>query len=303
MKLKDLGEFGFIDRVSKRIRVDNSVIRGIGDDTAVIRWKCNKYLLFTSDMIIEEVHFDLRKSTPFRIGWKALGVNISDIAAMGGLPRYANISLGLPKDLDLKFIDSVYAGINSMAKRFNVNITGGDTNSSDRIIIDIALIGEVNKDELILRSGAKVGDFIMVTGTLGGSIRERHLSFIPRIRESQFLVKNFKINSMIDISDGLSSDLFRICQSSKVGARIYESLIPISKGINSVKNALHDGEDFELLFTAPKDTLKNLKKNFKKRFKIPINAIGEVTKKIAGIKIVDRYGRASFLEEKGFRHF
>lgn len=302
-KVKRPHEAGFIERVSERIKVDNSVIRGIGDDAAVIKWKKGKLLLFTSDMIIEGVHFDLKRSSPFRIGWKALGINISDIAAMGGLPRYATISLGLPRDLNLRFLDGIYSGIRSMAKKFNVNITGGDSNSSKRLIIDIAVIGEVNKDELTLRSGARLGDVIMVTGKLGGSIKGKHLSFIPRIREAQFLVKNFKINSMIDISDGLSTDLAHICRKSLTGARIYESLIPLSKEANSIKAALSDGEDFELLFTVSKKVFKNLTKKFKRGFKIPITAVGEVTDRSAGIKIINRYGKVSPLKEEGFRHF
>lgn len=303
MKLKGLGEFGLIEKVSKGIRVDNSVVKGIGDDAAVIRWERNRYLLFATDMIIEGVHFDLRHSAPFDIGWKALGINISDIAAMGGRPRYVALSLGLPNDLDLRFIDGIYAGLKSLAKKFNVNIVGGDTNSSGRIIIDVAILGEVRKDELVLRSGAKIGDIIVVTGRLGGSMKGRHLKFMPRVKESSFLVKNFKINSMIDISDGLSSDLAHICRQSLVGAKIYESLIPVSKDSPPIKNALHDGEDFELLFTVSKNIFKNLMKKFKKNLKTPITAIGEVTRENAGIKIVDRYGKTKPLKERGFSHF
>ncbi len=298
-----LGEVGLIDRIAKKIKTDNSIIKGIGDDAAVIKWKRDRYLLFAADMVIKGVHFDLRRARPFEIGWKALGVNISDIAAMGGVPRYATVSLGLPKDSSLRFVDGFYAGLKAMAKRFGVNIVGGDTNSSGKIVIDVAVIGEVRRDELVLRSGAKIRDFIVVTGTLGGSGRNKHLNFVPRVRESRFLVRNFKINSMIDISDGLSSDLTRICESSRVGAKIYESLIPISKNAKSIKNALNDGEDFELLFTVSKNNFKELMERFKKRFKTPITAIGEIGKKDTDIKLVNRYGKTSSLKEKGFKHF
>lgn len=301
--LKDLGEVGLIERIARGVRVDSSVIKGIGDDAAVIKWRPKHFGLFASDMLVEGVHFDAKKASFFEIGRKALGVNLSDIAAMGGLPRYAVVSLGLPGTLSVKVVDGIYAGIRSLAREYNVNIIGGDTNSSKKIIIDIAIIGEVKKDELVLRSGARIGDAIVVTGSLGGSIKGRHLTFTPRIKESQFLVRNFKIHSMIDISDGLSSDLVRICRSSRVGAKVYESLMPLAKGINLIKDALKDGEDFELLFTVSRRDSNVLIRKFKKKFKMPISVIGEITKKSAGIKIVDRYGRASDLKERGFGHF
>jgi thiamine-monophosphate kinase len=303
MKLKDIGEFGLIEKVSKRTKVDKSVMVGIGDDAAVIRQDKKHYLLFTSDMIIEGIHFDLERSRPFDIGWKALGVNLSDIAAMGGIPRYAVISAGLPKRLDLRYVENIYSGLKSLARRFGVNIVGGDTTSSDKLVIDISVIGRARKRELVLRSGAKAGDVLMVTGSLGGSIKGRHLRFTPRIHESQFLVRNFKINSMIDISDGLSGDLMHLCRQSRVGAKIYESLIPVSKEGGSIRSALQDGEDFELLFTASKYIFMYMLRKFRKRFRTPISVIGEITKKNRGIAIIDRNGRSISLKESGFRHF
>ncbi|MFH1753412.1 MAG: thiamine-phosphate kinase [Candidatus Omnitrophota bacterium] len=302
-KIKEIGEFGIIGRISRRTKTDRSVMLGIGDDAAVIKTDGDKCLLFASDMIVEGVHFDLKKAKPFDIGWKALCVNISDIAAMGGVPRYACVSAGINKNTKLRSTDGIYSGILSAARRFGVNIVGGDTSSSDKLVIDVSIIGEARKGEIIYRSGAKPGDVILVTGTLGGSIKGKHLKFTPRIRESQFLVKNFKINSMIDISDGLSSDLSHICKSSGVGAKIYESLIPLSKDARSVKSALSDGEDYELLFTVPKKGLSRMIKRFKKRSKTPLAVIGEVTKKNAGIKIVDRFGRILSLTGRGFAHF
>jgi len=302
MKLKDIGEFGLIDRISKKLKTDGTVIRGIGDDAAVIRWKKNKYLLFASDMLIEDIHFK-RANPPFGIGRKALAINISDIAAMGGLPRYASLSLGAPKDLDLRYIDDIYRGVKATAKTFGVNIVGGDTCLSEKIIIDIAVIGEARKDGVVLRSGARPGDVITVTGALGGSIKKKHLSFTPRIDEALFLVRHFNISSMIDISDGLSSDLNQICRHSRVGARIYESLIPLSKGGVSVKDALSDGEDFELLFTIKRRDFNNLLRRFRRRFKTPLTVIGEVRKKRYGIYIISRLGKASLLKPAGFAHF
>lgn len=303
MRLKKLGEFGLIERISRKIKKGRSVVKGIGDDAAVLEWKKDRYLLFASDMIIENVHFSLKRATPFGIGHKALAVNISDIAAMGGQPRYAVVSLGLPKRLSVKFIDGIYSGLRAIAERFNIVIVGGDTNSSRDLIIDVALMGEIEKDNLVLRSGAKIGDFVALTGALGGSAKKRHLSFIPRLEEARFLVRNFKINAMIDISDGLSGDLIKICRASRVGAKVYESLIPISKDAHSIKEALYDGEDFELLFTAPKDVFKGLIGNFKKRFSTHIAIIGEIEKRSSGIKMLNRYGAVVPMAEKGYRHF
>ncbi len=302
-KIRDLGEFGVIERVSRSIRVDGSVIKGIGDDAAVIKLKGKGLMLFASDMIIEGVHFDLKSATPFEIGHKALGVNISDIAAMGGVPRYASISLGAPKNLDVKILDGIYRGLKSIAKRYNVNICTGDTTSSNKLIIDAAIIGEVGKREVVFRSGARRNDVILVTGRLGGSMKGRHLRFLPRVDEARFLVKNFKINSMIDISDGLSSDLAHICRESRAGAKIYESLIPISKDARSVGAALNDGEDFELLFTVSGAIFKDLIRDFKKNFNTPIAAIGEITNKKGAVEIVGKDGKASSLKKGGFRHF
>ena len=303
MRLKDLGEFRFIERIAKKIKVDSSVIKGIGDDTAVIRWSKGRYLLFASDMLIEDVHFNLKKCTPFSVGHKAIAANISDIAAMGGIPRYVSVSLGLPGDLNTKTAQGIYSGLIKTAKKYKINITGGDISSSKKIVIDVAILGEARKRDLILRSNAKLQDVIVVTGRLGGSIKGKHLKFTPRLKQAQFLTRNFKINSMIDLSDGLSSDLDKVCAASRVGAKIYKSLVPLSKDASSIKDALNNGEDFELLFTVPIRDLEKVLKNFKKKFKTPITPVGEVRKKKEGIKIIDSRGRASSLKPKGFSHF
>lgn len=303
MKIKDLGEIELIKRLSKGFRLDSSVIKGTGDDTAVLKWTKDKYLLFTCDMVIEDVHFNLSEAAPFQIGWKALGRNISDIAAMGGLPKYAVVSLGINPELSISVADGICKGIKALADRFGVNIVGGDMAKSKKIVIDVSLIGEVEKNKITFRSGAKAGDLIFVTGTLGGSIRGKHLSFMPKVEESQKLVKNFKINSMIDISDGLILDLSRILEASGVGAYIYENTIPISKAAGSLKNALYDGEDYELLFTM---SVKEARRFFKKTFhkmRSPITLIGEIVDKKNGFNIIDSEGREENLKIKGYTHF
>jgi len=298
-----MDEIALIERFRKKIRLDSTVVKGSGDDAAVIRWTKGKHLLFTCDMLIENTHFRLKEANPYRVGWKAMAVNISDIASMGGIPRHAVVSLGIPKGANLSLIDGVFSGVKALADKFKINIVGGDVNVSDKLIIDIAMIGEAKKKELATRSGAKVGDIIMVTGNLGGSKYGKHLNFMPRVKEANFLVRNFKINSMTDISDGLSSDLTHVCHASKTGAKIYESLIPLSRHAKSIKNALSDGEDFELLLTVNKKYAAGILSRFKKETDTAITAIGEMTSKAKGIKIIDRFGRINKLKPTGFKHF
>ena len=302
MKLKDIGEFGLIEKIAKGARTDSSVVKGIGDDAAVLAWTKDKYLLATVDMLIEGAHFR-RSAPPQNIGWKALCCSLSDIAAMGGVPKWALVSCGLPKNMTVRYADKIYSGIKKAAGRFGVNIVGGDTNASKKITIDVTVLGEVKKENLVLRSGAKAGDFIFVTGSLGGSIYGRHLNFIPRLKEAQILVKNFKINSMIDLSDGLSSDLNHIIKQSGVGAIVYGELIPKSRRAKTINNALCEGEDFELLFTMSKKEGFKLLDKKARLFGIPVTRIGSVTDKKFGAKIADILGRKKDLIAKGFRHF
>lgn len=303
MKIRDLGEIELIRRLAKNFRLDRSVIKGSGDDTAVIKWTKDTYMLFTCDMVSEGVHFDLKKARPFEIGWKALARNISDIAAMGGIPRYAVVSLAIAPRSDVSIADNICRGIKAAADKFKVNIVGGDMARSEKIVMDISLIGQVEKSNLVLRSGAKRGDIILVTGALGGSIKGKHLNFTPRIKESRALVMNNRINSMIDVSDGLALDLGRILKASNAGARLYEKAIPLSKDAASVKNALYDGEDFELLFTM---SVKEAGKFFKTTYikmRTPVTIIGEVLDKREGYRIIDGKGRSHNLPIKGFTHF
>jgi thiamine-monophosphate kinase len=188
-----------------------------------------------------------------------------------------------------------------LSAKFKINIVGGDTNRSKKIIVNIALLGEVEKKCLVLRSGAKVGDIIFVSGTLGGSLKEKHLTFLPRIKEARHLVKNYKLNSMIDLSDGLSSDLNQIAKASNVGAIIYEELIPISKQAHSLEAALNDGEDFELLFSLSLNEARRLSSSWK--MKVPLVQIGEIVKKNLGLRIITKAGREKQLVPNGFRHF
>ena len=303
MKIRDIGELGFIKRMAGKVRCDKSVVKGIGDDAAVIKWTGDKYLLFTCDMLIEDVHFRRNLATPFQIGWKALARNLSDIAAMGGVPRYAVISIGLDPAMPVSFANGVFDGINALADKFNVNIVGGDTSRSKKIVIDISVIGEVEKRRLSLRSGAAAGDAIFVTGLLGGSIKGKHLDFVPRLDEARALVKNFRINSMIDISDGLLLDLGRVLDASGRGALIYEDLIPVSGKADSFKDAVTAGEDFELLFTmAPKEA-ERFMKSYLSKLTVPVSLIGEVTPARCGYRLISSDWKEKAIDKKGFLHF
>ncbi|OGW80401.1 MAG: thiamine-phosphate kinase [Omnitrophica bacterium RIFCSPHIGHO2_02_FULL_51_18] len=301
--LRQAGEFGFIERVRKMLPKGAGVELGIGDDAAVLKIG-NKTVLFTTDMIIEDKHFRLGQASGFEIGWKALGVNLSDIAAMGGVPTHAVVALGAPGDLPLRFAHDIYRGIRAAARRFRVNIIGGDTNASKKLILSIALLGEANQGKVTRRSGAKLGDIIFVSGTLGGSYAsKKHLRFTPRIKESQFLLRHFDVHAMMDISDGLASDIFRLTEASRVGACLSTAAIPCTPGVH-FGQALTEGEDFELLFTlSPKEASKLALVSGKKRGLASFCPVGKIMPKSYGVRLVDANGKGGPLEDKGFDHF
>lgn len=313
MRLDEIGEFGLIKRFQKRIRTDASVIKGSGDDCAVLKLDKNNYQLFTTDMIVEGVDFKKNENLAL-VGRKALAISISDIAACGGIPRQAVVALGLPRNMQVDQIDRLAKGIFDIAREFRINIVGGDISAADKLIISVSLLGNVEKNKLCLRQGAKKGDLIMVTGELGGSIKGKHLKFTPRIKESRFLVDNFKINAMIDVSDGLLQDLGHILEQSSVGAVIYESLIPLSKAARGFDDALCSGEEFELLFTASRDQANKIIKSHKYRFKV----IGEIMPEPFGLRLINLKNKYSKLsrfqgycaaartgpsDRAGYRHF
>jgi len=304
VKLKRLGETGLIRRLAKNFKGGKDIVRGIGDDCAVIRISKKRYLLVTIDMLLEDIDFKLKEASPYQIGWKSLACGLSDIASMGGAAKYAVISLGLPGKLSVEFIDELYRGIKALARKFDVEIVGGDTNSSTKLVIDVAVIGFAKPDKVAFRSGARSGDIICVTGALGGSYKSRrHLTFTPRLKEAQYLVDNFKITSMIDISDGLSTDLSHIAEESGVGACIYEELIPVSKDARGVHAALNEGEDFELLFTLPISEARRLARRNLELNSVRISQIGEILYKKIGVKIISPDGKVKDLKPKGFSHF
>lgn len=298
MLINKIGEFGLIERFKKAIKTDASVVAGSGDDCAVLKLDKQSYQLFTCDMLVEGVDFT-PKENPYLIGRKAIAVSLSDIAACSGKPRHCVISLGLPKNTDSSYVDKLFKGMLDICRKYKVNIVGGDLSRSARITLDVSMLGVVKKEHLTLRSGARAGDIIFVTGEVGGSILGKHLKFTPRLKESGFLSRNFKVNAMIDISDGLASDLGHILKQSKAGAVIYEDLIPISAKARGLSDALNSGEDFELLFTLPRRLAKKLLKRKLAIFK----PIGEIMERKYGFKLIDKRNRPVDIEPKGFKHF
>ncbi|MCX8117036.1 MAG: thiamine-phosphate kinase [Desulfobacterota bacterium] len=327
--LKDIGEFGLIEKIRRWGRsVHPEVVLGIGDDVAVID-QGKKALLLTTDILIEEIHFKRVWIDPYRLGKKSLAVNLSDIASMGGTPKYFLVTLGLPKDLPVAFVSSLYRGFKEMIKRFQVELVGGDTSLSDRIVINICLIGEGKKDHLLFRSGAKIGEDLYVSGTLGDSalglkilqdqnrirkpkgLLERHLCPTPRVELGRALAKMKIASAMIDVSDGLVSDAGHILEESNVGARIWTDRLPLSPLLRKWARrysedpchlGLNGGEDYELLFTSPRRWRPALAR-LSKTLNLPITRIGEILPKQAGLELIDPSGKEVSLPRPGFDHF
>jgi thiamine-monophosphate kinase len=327
MKVNQIGEFGLIELIKKRIfSKDKQVIVNIGDDAAVIKLSPNRLLIFTTDTLVEKIHFDLRYFTFEEVGWKAMAANLSDIAAMGGLPKYALVTVGLPKSVKSGEVLRLYRGMNQIAQRYDCKIIGGDTTRVPQdLFVTIALLGEVEKEKFTTRNGASKGDLICVTGNLGESqagleylkkhgrsklpLVQKHLQPYPQIREAQILVRGLKINSMIDISDGLSSELFHLAEESHLGAVIYEEKLPISPkcvklasllNLSPLSLALSSGEEYELLFTINKRELIKLNRIGEK---VIFSIIGEMVDKRKGVSIIRKSGKVGSLKKSGFVHF
>lgn len=296
--ISTIGEFGLIKRLARSAFVRRDVVRGIGDDTAVLPFTKDKYLLVTTDLLCAGVHF-FPKENGRLVGRKALACSLSDIAAMGGVATAAVVSLGLPRHCCVRYVDDIYRGINELARKFHVSIVGGDTIHSSSVIINVAALGEVRKSQLVVRSGARKKDKIFVTGPLGCSLRtKKHLLFTPRLVEAQKLATYSKPNSMIDISDGLAADLGHILEESGKGAILDEAAIPTAKKA-TLENALFDGEDFELLFTvSPENANKLLHQKALKVF-----CIGEITGQTRKLFLRNAKGQVRALKLKGYKHF
>jgi thiamine-monophosphate kinase len=309
-----MDEFELIRRLTGSLPTNESVIVGAGDDCAVLDMGApDRWLLFKTDAVVEGIHFP-KDTPPEKIGHKALARCLSDIAAMAGTPTAALVTIALPASFDPDFIGAIYDGINALARRHAVAIVGGETTTNpERILISLSLVGWVPRGKAVLRSGAKAGDAIFVTGQLGGSLAAKHLEFEPRLAEARWLAEHFSLHAMLDISDGLAGDLPHILKASGVGAELLASAIPISraarlaaKGRNSPKPpllaALTDGEDFELLFTVASGDAVPLLDAWKKQFpNLPLSCSGKIAAG-QGIRIRDKEGVRP-LKAHGYAHF
>ena len=314
-----MNEFELIARLTKTLPTNATVVTGAGDDCAVLDLGVpEKLILFKTDAVVEGIHFPRIDSTgevpPEKIGRKALARCLSDIAAMAGTPTAALVTVALPKDFDADFIARIYDGLNALAEKHSVAIVGGETTTNpDRLLISIALLGTVPRGQRILRSGAKVGDAIFVTGELGGSLAGKHLDFEPRLAEARWLAEHFAVHALMDLSDGLAGDLRHIVTASKVGAELWKSALPISRAAklrarenSSAKPAalaaLTDGEDFELLFTLASQDAVKLLDAWKKQF--PQTKLTCIGKMVAGNGILLRDQNGSHqLNAHGYVHF
>jgi thiamine-monophosphate kinase len=298
MKLSRLGEFGLIERIRRQLLVGRGVRIGIGDDAAWVENPAGSSLI-TADLLIEGVHFNLKWTSLVDLGFKSLAVNLSDIAAMGGTPAYAILSLGIPASFDTKNIDDFYRGINALARPSGVCVVGGDTCVAKSLIISVCVIGHPPRKP-IRRDGAALGDDIYITGTLGDSalglkllrggrtkqkskaaakLLERHRRPTPRLTAGALLAKERLATAMIDVSDGLLQDLGHICRASHLGAVLQNDQLPLSlayralAGKDGTRHALMGGEDYELLFCsrpANRDAIRKLSQ----RARVPITRIG-----------------------------
>jgi thiamine-monophosphate kinase len=308
-----MNEFELIARLTRSLPTHPSVVVGPGDDCAVLDLGvADRLFLFKTDAVVEGVHFT-KETPPAMIGRKALARCLSDIAAMAGTPRYALVTLGLPRDFDPAFVEKIYAGLNETAHQHGVAIVGGETTTNPVLLLNLALLGFAPRGQCVLRSGAEAGDAIFVTGELGGSLAGRHLEFEPRLAEARWLADEFAPHAMIDLSDGLAGDLKHILDASKVGAELLTSAIPISRVAKQAAKAgdaakpallaaLTDGEDFELLFTVAGKDAVPLLDAWKKEFPaLRLSCIGKI-KAGSGLTLRDKQGVRPFTGH-GYVHF
>ena len=336
-EIGEIGEFGLIEHISKKFKlIQQTSVKGIGDDAAVIDTGQN-YMVLTSDLLTEGVHFDLSYIPLKHLGYKSVAVNISDIAAMNAIPRQFIVSIGLSNRFSLEAVDELYEGIRLACESYNVDMIGGDTTSSaSGLIISISAVGTVDKQKVTYRNTAKMNNIICATGDLGGAyvglqVLEREKQeymanpdMQPKLEPYEYLVqrqlrpearmdiihelneKNIIPTSMIDISDGLASELLHICKNSGVGVRIYEDKLPVDKRtydtavefhLDPVTCILNGGEDYELLFTIDQDDYKKIEKH------PDIHFIGYVQEEEKGAQLITKQKNIVPLQAQGWKHF
>jgi len=330
---KEIGEFEFIDKINPGcLRRPDRVIKAIGDDAAAFKVEAHKVMLLTTDLLIEQIHFVKEATSGFDLGHKALAVNLSDIAAMGGTALEAFISIGIPATSAIDFIEDFYRGLKSLAAEFNVNILGGDTTGSKTdLVINIAIVGSVAPDELLGRDSAQTGDLIFSTGFLGDSraglhlllnpsetepgawaeLEQAHLRPRPHLNEGRFLAAQPSVHAAIDVSDGLSSDLSHILKASGKGARLTAANLPLSEQLQGfcrhfhfdpIAYALAGGEDYTLICTVAPEQADAIAQAFKQKFGQPLFNIGTITSS-GPLEIVSLNGEIKPVDRSGWDHF
>jgi len=336
-EIKDLGEFGLIDRLTKSfVNKQESTHKGIGDDAAVIDLG-KKFLVVTSDLLTEGIHFDLTYMPLKHLGYKSIVVNVSDVAAMNAQPTQVIVSIGISNRFSVEAVEELYSGIAAACEHYNVDLVGGDTTSSaSGLIISVTALGEVDKKQIAYRGGAKENDVVCVTGDLGAAyiglqiLKREKAEFLsnpdmqPKLHKYEYIVqrqlkpdartdimyelKELKLvpTAMIDISDGLASELFHICKSSKAGVNIFEDKLPLDRraqeaavefNIDPVTCMLNGGEDYELLFTIAQDDFKKIENH------PDIHFIGYVTDESKGLNLVTKQENVVPLQAQGWEHF
>jgi thiamine-monophosphate kinase len=327
------GEFGFIEKIRSAMKTKNpSVVLGIGDDAAIFKPTLGHELIFTTDMLVEDRHFDFKWITPWQLGAKTMAVNVSDCAAMGAKPTVALVSLGVPKNFPVPDLEAFYDGLKQWGESYGAQIVGGDTVGSDKFVVNVALVGEVEKGKALKRSGAQAGDALFVTGNLGDSaaglhalqhpsakgkeaaplLIKKHLTPVPRFTVGRALSTQKMATSAIDISDGLSSEIHHLCEESGVGAEIHEEALPFSEALihycdenqlDPLPFVLHGGEDYELLFTVPLAKISEVIQKLPGETGVAVKSIGRMVPKSKGITLITRKGQRIPLEAKGYDHF
>lgn len=332
MELKEIGEFGFIKRFANKFDefiADDEM--GIGDDCAILPIDDKECYVVSTDLLVEDVHFKRNEIDSSELGHKSLAVNLSDIAAMGAAPRFSFLSIAVPDSMSVESLDQFMVGYHALSKKYGVPLMGGDTTKSpDKLIINVAVVGQGKRDDMRLRSMAEEGDVICVSGHLGESaaglkfVLEHHrrddlaLYMIakhhcpePRITEGLWLASQKGVNAMMDISDGVASDLLHILEASNKAAILHVDKIPASKQLQKLCQqkqwsehvfTMAGGEDYELLFTVKASAFKQISEDFMMQFNKPLFAIGSVLQGDPKIEWQDK-GQVVLRDDKGFNHF
>ncbi|MCR4440179.1 MAG: thiamine-phosphate kinase [bacterium] len=334
MRIAEIGEFGLIARLKALCgQPPAAVVVGIDDDAAAFRHSGDELLVVTTDALVEGVHFRWDYFTPYQLGWRSMAANISDIAAMAAEPRYAVVSVALPAAMSVEEVEGLYQGMVDLAARSGASIIGGDTTRSPGgLFLSITVCGSVPPRSIARRDGARAGDGLYVTGFLGQAHAGllalsspallpkerfpaavgRHLQPLPRVQEALFLRDNLHLTSMIDVSDGLASEVHHLCRLSGVGAVVEEAAIPLSAEAREIaaclrqeasEFALNGGEDFELLFTAADTEVQAVRRSFEEEFGLSFTKVGEMVPAEQGVLLRQKDGRLRPLAMSGWNHF